>query len=680
METYLAPFLEWLQLHPHWAGIAVFAISCMESLLVIGLFVPGTVVMFGFGALIATGAMDLGATLLWAVLGAIAGDGVSFLIGRHFHQRLRVVWPFYKHPKLMARGVDFFHHHGGKSIIFARFIGPVRPILPAVAGMLNMSPTRFFLVNSLSALLWAPAYLLPGLVFGASMGLAAEVAGRLALLLALLIAVLWFGVWLVRRLFRFLQPHASQLLTHTLNWSRHHPALHPLVAALLDPAHPEARGMTILTGLLLAGSWGFMLTLQQVLSQSWLANLDRLVFYRLQELRSPWADQVMVAITQLGDALVLTVLVLGLALWLAVRGYWKACLHWLAAVSIATLLTHAIKLTAGMSRPMELYNGAQAFSFPSSHTSTSIVAYGFLAILVARELSAQRRWIPYVLATLLCVPIAFSRLYLGAHWLSDVLGGVTLGLFWVALMGIAYRTHPGPAIPVRRLSLLAGILLILASGWNLQQHLTDQLQRYLPQRHQQHWSLSQWQTGAWQQVPAHRMDLEGDHQHPLDLQWVGDLDAIAYWLDQQGWETPPSLSLATLLPEFTTDPALRSLPVLPQVHDGRHDVLRRVRYSADPDRLLVLRLWLADIHIGSDQQQLWIGNVTLLQRDSVLGLFTTLRTEPDFATPFARLRAEMEHWPDRRQWRWQTEGADTQRPVLLLWPATESVSVLSPAG
>lgn len=666
METYLAPFLEWLQLHPHWAGLAVFAISALESLLVVGLFVPGTVVMFGIGALVATGAMALWPTLAWAVLGAIAGDGISFMIGYHFHQRLRVMWPFYKHPALMARGVDFFHHHGGKSIIFARFVGPVRPILPAVAGMLNMPPARFFLVNILSALVWAPAYLLPGILFGASLGLAAEVAGRLALLLVVLIAVLWAGIWLVQRLFKLLQPHATQFRDAILARSRRHALLHPLAAALLDPAHPEARGMTILSVLLLAASWAFLAILLEVRERSTLANLDSLVFHSLQDLRTPFADRVMVAVTQLGDGLVLGILIAGLALWLGVRGYWKACLHWLAAAGIATLLTRAIKLGTAMERPRDLYTGVDAFSFPSSHTGMSIVVYGFLAVIIARELPPARRWLPYVMATLLCIPIAFSRLYLGAHWLSDVLGGISLALFWVALMGIAYRTHPGPAIPSGRLSALALVLLLAGSGWNLRMHYDDHLVHYQPRHPLMDIGLEEWRSGAWRELPASRQDLEGDRRHPLDLQWNGDLGRIEHWLDTQGWQRPPGLSLSTLLPEFSSDPALDILPVLPQVHDGRHDVLRRVRYHKDQQRLEVLRLWPADLRTGKNREPLWIGNVTFLEPHRIFGLLTFLRTMDDFETPFHSLQARVGEWRDT--WDWSLRDRDG-RPVLLIWPA-----------
>ena len=664
METYLAPLLDWLQQHPHWAGFAVFLTAFLESLLVVGLVMPGTLLMFGFGALVAAGAMELGPTLLWATLGAIAGDGISYWIGRHFHQRLRVMWPFYKHPRLMARGVDFFHHHGGKSIVLARFVGPVRPILPAVAGMLNMPAGRFFLANVFSAVLWAPVYLLPGLVFGASLGLAAEVAGRLALLLALLIAVLWFSLWLVWRLIRLLQPHASYWMARTLDWSRRHPRLYPLAAGLLDPQHPEARAMTMLVALLLVASWGFMLTLQQMLGQSVLAGLNPLVFNLLQELRTPFADRVMVSITLLGDGLVLSLLVVGLALWLALKGHWRAALHWLAAYLVTALLTRVLKLSAASPRPLELY-GDLALSFPSGHVSMSVAAYGFLALLVARELPGPRRWIPYLAATLLCVPIAFSRLYLGVHWLSDVLGGLTLGLFWVALLGIAYRTHPGPAVPLKPLLWLGLALLTVVGGGHVQRQFEARLEAYQPLRDTHYWALADWRAQRWRALPASRQDLEGRQRHPLTLQWAGDLDDIAAWLEARGWHAPPRLSLKTLLPEFAAHPELAQLPVTPQVHDGHHDELRRA-LPLDDDRLLVLRLWPAGVELAPGAQPLWIGNVSLLERRQTLGLITALRTVQEYPVALTLWQAEIGRWPGDAPW--AVELRAEPWPAWLLWP------------
>ncbi len=88
MEAALTGLMEWIQAHPNWAGLFVLVVSALESFLVVGLFVPGTVVMFGIGAMIAAGSMELLPTLLWAAIGAVIGDGTSYFIGRFYHQRL----------------------------------------------------------------------------------------------------------------------------------------------------------------------------------------------------------------------------------------------------------------------------------------------------------------------------------------------------------------------------------------------------------------------------------------------------------------------------------------------------------------------------------------------------------------------------------------------------------------
>src|SRR5690606_11883018 len=109
------------------------------------------------------------------------------------------------------------------------------------------------------------------------------------------------------------------------------------------------------------------------LGQSTLAGLDPLVFNLLQELRTPFADRVMVFITLLGDARLLTLLVTGMALWLALKGRWKASLHWLAAFAITSLLTRVLKISSGSPRPLDL-GPDMSLSFPSGHASMSVAA------------------------------------------------------------------------------------------------------------------------------------------------------------------------------------------------------------------------------------------------------------------------------------------------------------------
>ena len=189
MTSWLDPFLQWIAHHPHGAGLAVFAVAATEGLLVLGLLVPGVLLMFGVGALVANGTMSLASTLAWAAGGAFCGDALSFLLGRHYRGHLQERWPFSRYPAILGRGGEFFHRHGGKSVILGRFVGPMRPIVPAVAGAAGMPPARFAAFDMLAAALWSPAYILPGVVFGASLGLAAKIASRLVVLVLLVLGI-----------------------------------------------------------------------------------------------------------------------------------------------------------------------------------------------------------------------------------------------------------------------------------------------------------------------------------------------------------------------------------------------------------------------------------------------------------------------------------------------------------
>ena len=183
--------LQWTGSHAHLAGLVVLLVAFAESLAGVGLLVPGAVILFGVGALIAAGALPLWSTLIWAAAGAAAGDGLSYWLGRHYGDQVRQMWPFRAFPGWLDKAESFCHRHGGKSIVLGRFVGPLRPVVPVMVGMLGMTPGRFFAFMLPATVAWAPAYLLPGMAVGASLTLAGEVAARLAILLAALGAAAW---------------------------------------------------------------------------------------------------------------------------------------------------------------------------------------------------------------------------------------------------------------------------------------------------------------------------------------------------------------------------------------------------------------------------------------------------------------------------------------------------------
>jgi membrane protein DedA with SNARE-associated domain len=154
--------MDWLAQNPSWIGFAIGLTAFIESLALVGVVVPGVAILAALGALAGTSDTPLIIVLGCAMAGAIIGDGLSYLAGRYFRQPLLNNWPLKQHPQWYQMGESFIQKHGGKSIILGRFIGPVRPIVPMMAGMLKMPPNRYVPLNIFSAIAWAPFYLLPG--------------------------------------------------------------------------------------------------------------------------------------------------------------------------------------------------------------------------------------------------------------------------------------------------------------------------------------------------------------------------------------------------------------------------------------------------------------------------------------------------------------------------------------
>jgi undecaprenyl-diphosphatase len=166
LTEWFTELLGWIELNPAYAGWVVFSIALAESLAIVGVLVPGVVILFGAGTLIGAGILDFWTMCAWAIAGAIIGDGLSFWLGHHF-EYLTERWRWFRlHPDHLQRGVDFFRKYGDLSIALGRFFGPIRAIVPLVAGLMRMPPKRFYIANVLSALVWAPAYLLPGMLLG----------------------------------------------------------------------------------------------------------------------------------------------------------------------------------------------------------------------------------------------------------------------------------------------------------------------------------------------------------------------------------------------------------------------------------------------------------------------------------------------------------------------------------
>lgn len=157
--------VEFVKVHQGWTPVICFFLAFGESLAVIGLFVPATFALVGIGAVIgAAGVAGVEFWMVWmgAAAGAAIGDWVSYLIGYKLENAAKRIWPLSRYPAMYDRGERFFRRWGVWSIFLGRFFGPVRAVIPLIAGVFEMPMLYFQLANISSAMVWAFVLLAPG--------------------------------------------------------------------------------------------------------------------------------------------------------------------------------------------------------------------------------------------------------------------------------------------------------------------------------------------------------------------------------------------------------------------------------------------------------------------------------------------------------------------------------------
>jgi undecaprenyl-diphosphatase len=325
--------------------------------------------------------------------------------------------------------------------------------------------------------------------------------------------------------------------------------------------------------------------------------------------------------------------------FLILRRCYRTAAYWVGTLLTGEALVQVFRLTIHLPRSAAEHPGVALLGFPSGHTASSVILFGFLAILITRKVRHAVRWSGFGLSLLVIFLIALSRLYLGVQWLSGVLGGLSLGWVWTALAGIVYlRARPDP-IPRRALAVVATTVFCLAGTWHVAlQHRPDRV-RYAPQPVMNVTERHLWMGTGWEKLPVWRVDIGGEYEQPLTLQWAGFPAQLRQRLLFQGWQFPPPFSLKTFLAMLSPDTALPDLPVLPHLHNGRFEEIRLALPMGDAR--WVLRLWPADLRLRGSGEPIWVGTVETQAKRRLAGFVTVAKDFGDYRSPLAGLRSRL---------------------------------------
>lgn len=158
--------IEFVRDYGVWVYAILFLIVFVETGLVVMPLLPGDSLLFAAGAIAATGAMD--PVLLCGLLfvAAVLGDTVNYHIGKYIGPRVFDIKSRFINPEHLRKTQHFFEKHGGKTIIFARFIPIIRTFAPFIAGVGRMHYPRFLAFNMIGGAAWVVSFITIGYLFG----------------------------------------------------------------------------------------------------------------------------------------------------------------------------------------------------------------------------------------------------------------------------------------------------------------------------------------------------------------------------------------------------------------------------------------------------------------------------------------------------------------------------------
>lgn len=605
------PLISWLHLHPGFAGILTFFISFAESIAILGLLVPGAIIMSAIGTLVGAGIIPAYETMAWAALGAIVGDVISFKVGYRYTDHVKEMWPFRRYPQIIRGAEDFFTRHGGKSVFLGRFVGPMRPIIPIVAGMMQMNKFRFYCSCVIAGILWAPIYMAPGLLIGAaSQQLAPETATRFVITVLTLLVIFWltawFFKWLIARFINFIDKSMDKVW----RYSKTHKHFHWVCKALQDPLQPNGHGQLTLALIALVLIALLVWLYFSIPSSGILTILNQPVYQFFRSLHTATASKVMIIFTFFGYKYVIGFMSMCVFTWLLLKKNFRAAIHWGFVSGAVVVIVGISKHLIYSPRPSGINYPVDSNSFPSGHSALSVAIYGFMAFLIARNFTktSQRKYV-YGFFSTLCLLIMISRLYLGAHWLTDVVTSAILSLTIVIVTVISFRRVKSVKVKLPGFILVAVLSLAAGFPWQLTHNYAELNQIYTPYWPTYQASLNTWWHQNTTNPPLYRPNRLGRPVEIMNIQWVGQLDDIQTRLIGTGWKTAPKMTLVELVNRIASGDEEKELPIFSPLYLGQKPAFTAIKYSSE-NHIMILRLWASNVQFSDSDLPLWVGTIT----------------------------------------------------------------------
>lgn len=391
-------------------------LAYLECAAFLGVLAPGETFVAFAGFLASQELLRLEILIPVVIAAAVLGDVTGYFLGRIYgRQFLYSSHRFLRIPRTYIENAEsFFARHGGKTVLLARFIGFLRALAPFLCGASRTHFGQFILFDLVGASLWAIAVSLGGYYLGESYQLVERYIGRAGLLLVLAAVAIYLAYRLIEQ-----------------------PGLIAIgVRALLKKE-------VIFSAWFLAAATLFVLTAADAVEHR-TGDFDTAVSMFLVSIRNPALDYLAMFFSALGSLPVVAVFVVIVFAALASQRRRFEAYLFSSSVILAVVLSYILKYAFHIDRPesINVIKTPLTYSFPSGHAVAASIIFWILGWMILREFRGLRRGYAVVLFVLPLL-VGLSRVYLGVHWMSDVLGGYTLSFMVFSVWAYIYERRWG---------------------------------------------------------------------------------------------------------------------------------------------------------------------------------------------------------------------------------------------